>query len=119
MLNRRQINTFSTLLVVLGFGSAVAIFLLAAPTPADDPLLNDPRAERKYRRELAIYGGKANVLSAEFMEWFNGLWHGRSLAGTVAVLTVVGTLAFRVMATLPDPDGPAEPESGPDGNAEP
>lgn len=112
-MKRRKLNTLSALLLLIGFSSAVAIYLLAAPEPPDDPLLKDPRAERRYHRELAMYGGKANVLSAEFLDWFNGLWHGRSLAGTVVVLTFGGTLAFRFMASLPGPvSGPAGPDSG-------
>jgi hypothetical protein len=33
-------------------------------------------------------GGKFAVLTAEFNDWFASLWHGRALAGTVAVLAV-------------------------------
>ena len=105
----RKINFISLGLLLVGLGSAVAIYVLAAP-PDDDPLLADPRADRKYKRELAMYGGKANVVSVEFMDWFGGLWQGRNLAGTVAVLTVVATVGFRFVAA--PPAGPAEP-SGP------
>ena len=96
----RQINSRSLWLLALGFGAAAAIYFLA-PEPVEDELLNDPRAERKYHRELAMYGGKANVVSVEFMDWFGGLWQGRNLAGTVAVLTVVATWGFRFVATPP------------------
>jgi len=43
--------------------------------------------------QTAILG--ANVLSAEFQDWFAGLWHGQTLAYTVAALTVALTLGFR------------------------
>jgi multisubunit Na+/H+ antiporter MnhB subunit len=99
-LERRKTNRLSALLLAAGLGCAAAIHFLA-PEPVDDPLLNDPRAERKYHRELAMYGGKANVVSAEFMDWFGGLWHGRALGGTVAVLTVAGVLVFRFAALPP------------------
>lgn len=99
-MTRRQINTRSLWLLALGLSAAAAIYCLA-PEPFEDPLLNDPRAERKYRRELAMYGGKANVVSAEFMDWFAGLWRGPALGGTVAVITVAGVLFFRFVATPP------------------
>jgi hypothetical protein len=41
------------------------------------------------------------VLSAEFQDWFEGLWQGPALAGTVAVLTVGLTLGFRFVASFP------------------
>lgn len=116
MLQRRKTNQITILLLVLGLGGALAIFLCAPPEEPDNPLLNDPRAARKYHRELAMYGGKANVVSAEFLDWFDGLWHGRSLACTVAVLTVAGTWAFRFMATLPEPAAnPVAGKTGPKG----
>jgi len=99
-LDQRKINRVSTLLLVLGFGSAVAIYCLAGPPPADG-WQTDPLADKRYQREMQVYGGKANLLSAEFIDWFAELWHGRELAFTVAVLTVVTTGMFRFIATPP------------------
>ncbi len=96
----RKINRVSLGLLLIGLGGAAVIYAFAEP-PGDDPLMADPRAERKFKRELAMYGGKANVVSVEFMDWFGGLWQGRNLAGTVAVMTVVATLGFRFVATPP------------------
>lgn len=65
--------------------------------------------------ELRVMGGSANVTMAEFQAWFAGLWRGRNLAGTVAVLTILGTLVFRFVARnayLFRPDGPLEPPGG-------
>jgi hypothetical protein len=39
---------------------------------------------KKYVHDLQLYGGNAAVLADEFMRWFAGLWHGRSLSFTVA-----------------------------------
>jgi hypothetical protein len=97
----RRIRTITLLLLGLGLGSALAIYLLAPPDAPYDPLMSDPRADKKYRRELAVYGGTANVMASDFMEWFSDRWHGRNLAGTVAVLTVMGALAFRFVALAP------------------
>jgi len=38
--------------------------------------------------------GTANVVAARLTDWFKGLWHGRSLAFTVAVFTVVVCLGY-------------------------
>jgi hypothetical protein len=97
----RKTNRITLLLLLLGLGSALIIFLTAAPVVVD-PLLGDPMASKKYRRELRMIGGQGNVLSAEFQDWFAGLWQGRELAGTVAVLTVGVVLGFRFVATHPD-----------------
>ena len=37
-------------------------------------------------------------------EWFDGLWHGKQLAFTVAVLTVIAAGAFKFFATPLPPD---------------
>jgi hypothetical protein len=77
-LSPRKTNFISLGLLLLGLGGAVAIYALAEP-PDDDPLLADLHSNRKYKRELAVYGGRANVVSAEFIDWFGELWHGRNL----------------------------------------
>jgi hypothetical protein len=99
-MTRRKMNRISVALLLVGLGSALAIYLAAGPE-VDDPLLSDPRAARKLTHDLRVIGGKANVLSAEFQTWVSGLWHGEALAGTVAVLTVGATLGFRYVATFP------------------
>jgi hypothetical protein len=58
-------------------------------------------ANKKYLRELRVMGGQGNVVAAEFQDWFAGLWEGRELAGTVAVLTIVTVLVFRFIASHP------------------
>lgn len=54
--------------------------------PASDPeILLSPLDSRQQTRELELYGGKTGVL----MEEAKGLLHGKPLAKTVAVVTVV------------------------------
>lgn len=98
-MTRRQINRISGVLLALGFAVAVAIFCFA---PSDRIDAYDPLASKKYLQEIRRIGGRGNEVAAEFNDWFAGLWHGRALAGTVAVLTVVTTLAFRFVALHPD-----------------
>ena len=92
-------------ILVLGFAAAVVIYLTARP-PADNPLGYDPLDTKKYLHDLELYGGKANVIAAQFRDWFDSLWHGKQLAFTVAVLAVIAAGAYKFFATpLPlDPD---------------
>ena len=53
-----------------------------------------PDDSKKYLRDLELYGGKANVLVTEFRLWFVGLWQGKSLAFTIAFITILLSFAF-------------------------
>jgi hypothetical protein len=108
----QKTNRITVLLLVLGLGSALGIFLTARPAPVD-PLLEDPLNNKKYLHELRVMGGQANVLAAEFQDWFAAQWHGAPLARTVAVLTVGVTLAFRLGALHPDPAAPVKRSPSP------
>jgi hypothetical protein len=50
---------------------------------------------KKYVHDLQLYGGNAAVLADEFMRWFAGLWHGKSLSFTVAGIAFL--LSFGVL----------------------
>lgn len=114
-LSPKRINQISLALLILGIGAAVAIFVTAGPEKIDplDPL-SDPFQSKKYLHEMRVIGGKSNVFAAQVMHWFNSLWHGRPLAGTVIVLTVLVVLAFRFVIVrpelyMPQPDLPPIP----------
>jgi hypothetical protein len=52
---------------------------------------------------MEYIGGNANVLGSEITGWFVGLWHGRNLAYTLAVLTIIAALlCFYIAFALPD-----------------
>lgn len=83
------------------------IYLTAKPAPGT--LLEfSADTSKRYMRGLQRYGGTANVLATELTDWFNGLWHGRSLAFTVAVITLLVCLGYLFFAVrLPvDADDP-------------
>lgn len=92
---------------ILGAGllAAVVVYVLAGPEP-ENPLGYDPMQSKMFLHDLELYGGKANLLAAEFREWFAGLWVGRNLAFTIAVLSVAAALAIRWIASR----APYEPE---------
>lgn len=123
----RRINQISVLLLLLGLGSAVAIYVTARPVEVD-PVFGNPLNSKKYLHELRVMGGNANVAFAEFEAWLASRWQGRNLAGTVAFLSLAAILLFRFAAshpelfapepvrpaTVPPPDPAATASSPPD-----
>ncbi len=100
----RRLKLLTTAILVVGFGTAIAVYFAARARP-ENPLGYEPLQTKQYLHDLELYGGKANVLAAEFRDWFVGLWYGKRLAFTIAVLTVVVAasvrFAFALRATEP------------------
>jgi hypothetical protein len=114
---RSRLRRLAAVILSVGLGSAVAVYFAAGPD-SDNPLGYDPMQTKSYLHDLELYGGKANVLAAEFREWFTGLWMGRNLAFTIAVLTFLVFLAIRYVAAagslepLDETEDPIPPASG-------
>jgi hypothetical protein len=91
-------------ILLVGLAAAAAAgFTSRAPGNAP---LGDPLQESKvYRRTLEVYGGAANVLATELREGFLDLWRGRTLALTLAALTLAAAGIVR-LATEDRPPGP-------------
>jgi len=100
------LNLISAIILVAGLGSAILIYRAAEDTlygvlgyeegrGTVYPVM--PEDSKQYLRGLELYGGKANVLMDQFRRWFIGLWHGKSLAYTVACITVF--ISFGVFYT--------------------
>src|SRR6266498_1068188 len=102
---QERVRVGTRAILVLGVAAAVLIYLTAQPPP-ENPLGYDPLDTKKYLHDLEVYGGKANEIAAQFRDWFDSLWHGKQLAFTVAVLTVIAAGAFKFFAT-PLPPSPA------------
>ncbi len=92
------LNLISAIILVVGLGGAILIYLMAENNPGN--ILGyevaggavypvTPENTKIYERDLELYGGKAAVLTNEFRYWFIGLWHGKSLAFTVACITIL------------------------------
>ena len=107
---RRLHYLVAATILLAGLITAVVIYLRAGRAP--DTLLElSPETSKRYLRDLELYGGTANVLAVQFQTWFDGLWHGRRLAYTVAVvsgLTSLGYVFFAVV--LPPYHDPGAPE---------
>ena len=90
MTNRRALllYLFSAAILLTGLSGAVLIYLHASNVP-DNALLDELEYSKGYQHDLELYGGKANVIASEIMKWFNGLWHGKSLAYVVACIALL------------------------------
>ena len=100
----RRLRRVTRTILAVGFGAALAAWIVARARP-DNPLGYDPLDNKKYIHDLQVYGGTANVVAAEFREWFAGLWYGKNLAYTIAVLTVLVVAVVRfTMLTSPSLD---------------
>ena len=97
MKTRRRVIAIA--IAVLGFGSALAIFLTAPP---EEPPAWDPMQSKQYLRQLEIIGGKSAVFGAELQQWLSSLCHGERLAFTVAFLTLV-VISTYLFASRPLP----------------
>jgi hypothetical protein len=82
--------------LLVGLGSAVFIYLSAEET-TDSTLVSEFLNSKRYLHDVKSYGGNASVLADQFSRWFDGLWHGESLAFTVAFITIVVSFVLFVI----------------------
>jgi hypothetical protein len=88
----------SIVLLLGGLGSAVWIYQSSEDTSSNNLGYEivggniysaTPSNTKKYSHDLELYGGKAAVLADRFTRWYSELWHGRSLAFTVACIALL------------------------------
>lgn len=100
----------SAVILFVGLGSAAMIYRAAMNNPnsesgyevLDGFVYSTDGNSKKYMHDLQLYGGSAAVLADEFMHWFAGLWHGETLAYTVACIAIFISLTiFFVAHKLP------------------
>lgn len=97
------LTLISAIVLLVGLGGAIYIY----QTAEDDlsgvlgyeivdgsmyPIM--PQDSKMYRHDLELYGGKAAVFADEFSRWIAGLWHGKSLAYTIAFITIIISFGF-------------------------
>jgi hypothetical protein len=113
-LGRRKIIRLSSAAVLaLGMCAAAVIYV----TTGDDSsgavgyeVINGvaypvaPEDSKAYQRELERFGGKANVLAVEFTRWFAGLWRGRTLAYSLALISAGVSLLLYLWAEYFEPE---------------
>jgi hypothetical protein len=93
-----RLYTIAAIILVVGLASSLLIYFTAGEVDTDSVFGNQIEESKSYRRSLELYGGKANLLASEFMQWFNGLWHGKTLGITIGCLTGVICLGILLVA---------------------
>src|SRR6185369_6611410 len=89
-----RLYIIAAVILVVGLSSSTLIYLTASDVGTEDVFGDQINESKSYRRSLELYGGKANLLASEFMNWFTALWHGKSLGVTLACIT--GFLCFLI-----------------------
>ena len=107
--NRRMRLHLATAALLLAGLSGSAFIYLNATGSSGNSSEYEFEGTKQYVHDLELYGGKANVLATEFGKWFAGLWHGKSLAFTLATITIIISLGLFLVAHHMPPA-----ESGPD-----
>ena len=91
-----------------GLLAAVAIYLLAG-SDAEANAAADITRQKMYEHNIALIGGKGAIYAVRLNEWLSSLWHGTTLAYTIAVLSLVLAAACLglawLMAMPPQGDG--------------
>ncbi len=101
-LMRERQTRVAAAIAAAGLVAACIIYITASVAPSAS--LERPEDSKQCLRQMEVYGGRANVLASQAREWFSELWHGKRLAGTVAVLSLLlAGLAFIVLTPLAEP----------------
>lgn len=120
---KRRLYIITVIILLVGLSSAVLIYLTAENDSKSIlgyeivdghayPI--EPGTSKKYIHDLERYGGKANVLADEFIRWFAGLWQGKSLAFTIAGMTILISLSFFFVANQMPSDLKSDAKQGND-----
>ena len=100
------VNLISAIILLVGLGTAIYIYQSADMDASGAlgyqiiggtvyPIM--PENTKIYKHDLEVYGGKAAVLADDFRRWFNGLWHGKTLAFTIAVISILISLSVSLL----------------------
>ena len=105
---RESLILIGAIIMLLGLGSSILIYQ-SAENDSGSVLGYEiidgsaypirPEDSRVYRRDLELYGGKAAMVVDDFSRWFVGLWHRKSLAFTVAGISIFISFIFFFAAT--------------------
>ena len=95
----KHIRRLGVVILWGGLIAAAIVYARAQPEEKAGILGVDIRTNRD-RMQLERMGGKSYVMLKDFDDWFAGLWHGRSLAGTIGVLSILGYWVCRGLARV-------------------
>ena len=116
---KTRLYLISVLILVVGLCGAILIYVTApdgAYSAESYVIVNgvaypvDQTHSKAYVHELQRFGGKAAVVFDDLYRWFAGLWQGKSLAISVAWISVFASLMVYLYAGFVYPD--SKPEIG-------
>ena len=87
-----RLRLAGAVILLAGLPAAALVYRSAVPD-GDSAYVKMLNNTKKNEYEMEVIGGKANVFAAEVRDWFNGLWHGKSLARTLTFISIGGSLA--------------------------
>lgn len=102
-----RLYLISAAILILGLNSSLLIYLTAGndyksvlgyEIVGGKAYLTTPENSKKYVHDLKVMGGNAAVFADKFNRWFIGLWHGASLAVTIACIATFISLGFFLAA---------------------
>jgi len=82
-----RLYIITAIILIVGLSSSILIYTTAGEIDTEGVFGDQIEESKSYRRSLELYGGKANLLASQFMQWFNSLWHGKSLGITLGWIT--------------------------------
>jgi hypothetical protein len=98
------IRYWGAAILIVGLVAAAFIYVFASED-RDLELAAEIAGGRMYQHNLELMGGKLGVFLADVNDWFASLWHGKRLAGTIAVLAIVAGAGCFWIASLMAPNG--------------
>ena len=115
---KQRLRLACLIVLVAGLCAAMLVYLLAEDIPDDSlgyvvvngtvyPLAT--RDSKSYRREVQRFGGKTALLFDDFGRWFAERWQGKTLAGTLAWISILAALVLYLFANSVRSD--AQPEN--------
>jgi len=94
---KTRLYLIAAVILFVGLSSAVLIYFTATDDSGTS-LIDEFEGSKRYKHDLEVYGGKWNVVANDFINWFEGLWQGKTLAFTIAVIASVIAFGFFFVA---------------------
>lgn len=114
---RTRLYLISAIILLFGLSSSICIYvrnenasanILGYEIVGGKAYLVTPENSKMYVHDLKLMGGNTAVLADEFSSWFISLWHGTTLAFTVACITIFLSLGFLFFAVTSPPESDSD-----------
>jgi hypothetical protein len=109
---KSRLYRIAAIILLVGLTASVLIYLTAEKTE-ENTLIAEFQQSKRFRHDMEQTGGKLILVGSEFMNWFEGLWKGQTLAFTLAGLSIfVSGVLFLIAKTSPPEPGENGPKHG-------